>query len=138
MAVVRVFDIICLVNSRKYCGRCVAGLRIDGGGWFRPVTQEEHGTLAFGQAYCGGTEALPLDVVKLIALMLLGRIKSPAERLNSNSRAVHSPFRRTTEALSIPDRGRRRATGRDVGIVSGECDAKTNHCRVCAATHGKR
>lgn len=39
-------DIICLANSRKHGGRCVAGLRTDGGGWLRPV-----GTLLDGTLY---------------------------------------------------------------------------------------
>ncbi len=30
------FGIICLANSRKNGGHCVAGLRMDGGGWLRP------------------------------------------------------------------------------------------------------
>lgn len=34
------FEIICLANSRKRSGRCIAGLRIDGNGWLRPVTSD--------------------------------------------------------------------------------------------------
>jgi hypothetical protein len=30
-------DLICLANSRKLGGRCVAGLRLDGSGWVRRV-----------------------------------------------------------------------------------------------------
>lgn len=33
-------EIICLANSRKESGKCVAGLRTDGKGWIRPVTEE--------------------------------------------------------------------------------------------------
>ena len=41
-----VFEIICLANSRKHGGRCVAGLRTDGQGWLRPVGSSEDGTLS--------------------------------------------------------------------------------------------
>jgi hypothetical protein len=38
-------EIICLANSRKHSGRCVAGLRTDGQGWIRPVGPSDNGTL---------------------------------------------------------------------------------------------
>lgn len=39
-------DLICLANSNKMGGRCVAGLRVDGKGWVRPVAGEtDHGQL---------------------------------------------------------------------------------------------
>jgi len=38
-------DMICLANSRKLQGRCVAGLRTDGQGWIRPVAAVPMGTL---------------------------------------------------------------------------------------------
>lgn len=39
------FQILCLANSYKYQGRCIAGLRKDGKGWIRPVSADFHGTL---------------------------------------------------------------------------------------------
>ena len=39
------FDIVCLANSRKRQGRCVAGLRLDGKGWLRPVGSNAEGVL---------------------------------------------------------------------------------------------
>jgi hypothetical protein len=38
-------DLICLANSRKLGGRCIAGLRLDGSGWVRPVGEAPDGTL---------------------------------------------------------------------------------------------
>lgn len=39
-------DLICLANSNKWGGRCVAGLRSDGRGWVRPVAPDTtHGEL---------------------------------------------------------------------------------------------
>ena len=41
-----VFDILCLANSNKRSGSCIAGLRLDGGGWIRPVAaRTRHGEL---------------------------------------------------------------------------------------------
>lgn len=36
---------LCLANSRKEGGRCVAGIRIDTFEWIRPVSDREHGEL---------------------------------------------------------------------------------------------
>ena len=50
------FEIICLANSLKHGGRCIAGIKTDGSGWLRPVSgrgdgtlYEEHYTLANGE-----------------------------------------------------------------------------------------
>jgi len=40
-----VFDILCLANSNKMRGSCIAGLRLDGGGWIRPVARTPHGEI---------------------------------------------------------------------------------------------
>lgn len=59
-------DIVCLANSRKMAGRCVAGWRLDGGGWFRPVSELPDGTL-YSNFYVhdGGQEAALLDVLRI-------------------------------------------------------------------------
>ena len=38
-------DLLCLANSRKDGGRCIAGVRLDDGGWLRPVGSGAHGAL---------------------------------------------------------------------------------------------
>ena len=38
-------EMVCLANSRKYQERCIAGIRVDGQGWIRPVASTEHGSL---------------------------------------------------------------------------------------------
>lgn len=59
-------DIICLANSRKHGGRCVAGLRVDGTGWLRPVGTLPDGTLYPPNYTLGdGTEAALLDVIRV-------------------------------------------------------------------------
>ena len=40
-----IFEIICLANSRKNKGRCIAGLKTDGSGWLRPVSAQLDGRL---------------------------------------------------------------------------------------------
>jgi hypothetical protein len=58
-------DLICLANSTKLGGRCVAGLRLDGNGWVRPIASET----AHGQLYSrhyrleGDAEPEVLDVI---------------------------------------------------------------------------
>ena len=59
-------DVICLANSHKHGGRCVAGLRLDGGGWVRPVSTEPEGVLqAWHYTLAGGGEAALLDVLRM-------------------------------------------------------------------------
>lgn len=59
-------DIICLANSRKHGGRCVAGLRVDGSGWLRPVGTLPDGTLfATDYVLADGTHAAPMDVIRV-------------------------------------------------------------------------
>jgi hypothetical protein len=63
-------DLICLANSYKYGGRCVAGLRTDGGGWVRPVTAAPHG--AFGRDDLGQVAAFDPRLLDLIRVRLEG------------------------------------------------------------------
>jgi len=59
-------DILCLANSRKHAGRCVAGLRTDGKGWVRPVAPRKEGVL-FERDYtlADRTHAGVLDVLRI-------------------------------------------------------------------------
>ena len=59
-------DVICLANSHKHGGRCVAGLRLDGGGWVRPVSTEPEGVLqTWHYTLASGGEAALLDVLRM-------------------------------------------------------------------------
>lgn len=56
--------IVCLANSRKHGGRCIAGLRLDGGGWLRPVGPDRDGELSPNHyTLDDGTEPKILDVI---------------------------------------------------------------------------
>ncbi len=62
-------EIICLANSRKKGGRCIAGVRTDGGGWVRPVASRassEQGEL-HPQHYrlSDGSEPKILDILQI-------------------------------------------------------------------------
>jgi hypothetical protein len=67
-------DILCLANSRKSGGRCVAGIRIDDGSWIRPVSDTENGELTPSQCTLDNQlQVRPLDIVRVY-------LKNPAPR----------------------------------------------------------
>ncbi|MCI0741565.1 MAG: hypothetical protein L0Y72_21225 [Gemmataceae bacterium] len=59
-------ELLCLANSRKRGGRCVAGLTLDDGRWLRAVSAADDGTLfPSDYRYDNGTEPSPLEVVSI-------------------------------------------------------------------------
>ena len=57
---------LCLANSRKHGGRCLAGLRLDTGEWLRPVSDTESGALAPEHTcYPDGAQPRVLDRLEL-------------------------------------------------------------------------
>jgi len=59
-----IFEILCLANSRKHGGKCVAGLRTNGQGWIRPVKTD--GPLLRRDCLLdNGSEVEVLDVAKI-------------------------------------------------------------------------
>ena len=64
--------IVCLANSRKFGGRCVAGKEINPNGtlgvWVRPVTNQGNGEVTNWECqYPDGTEPKVLDVLDISA-----------------------------------------------------------------------
>ena len=60
------FEMVCLANSRKRKGRCVAGLRTDGQGWIRPIGSNAEGILhPYHYTLHNNTEAQVLDVLRV-------------------------------------------------------------------------
>ena len=59
--------ILCLANSRKLSGRCVAGREIVNGmaaAWVRPVSNREHQEVSeYERQYEDGTDTSVLDIV---------------------------------------------------------------------------
>ena len=59
-------EFICLANSRKLGGSCVAGIRTDTGAWIRPVSSSAHGELSPAQQRMGNDEEPRLfDLVRV-------------------------------------------------------------------------
>ncbi len=57
---------LCLANSRKLNGRCVAGIRTDGEGWVRPVSRGRSGTISRAEYTLDDTrQARLLDVISV-------------------------------------------------------------------------
>lgn len=60
--------IVCLANSRKLGGRCVAGLEFTGnrlGSWIRPVSSAEKGELLAQRLYSDRSDPQLLDVIEM-------------------------------------------------------------------------
>ncbi|MTF39635.1 dual OB domain-containing protein [Cyanobacterium aponinum] len=60
-------EIICLANSKKHGGRCIAGIRTDEKGWIRPIGRnDDHGAL-FPEDYIliDGSEPRKLSVIEI-------------------------------------------------------------------------
>jgi len=72
------FQILCLANSSKYQGRCIAGLRKDGLGWIRPVSSHIHGTL-FSTEYQLPNQQEPrlLDILEIDFIRPLPEVHQP-------------------------------------------------------------
>lgn len=61
-----IIEIICLANSRKHSGRCVAGVRTNGKGWMRPVSVAPEGVLQERHYTLDDTsEAQIFDVIRI-------------------------------------------------------------------------
>jgi hypothetical protein len=57
---------LCLANSRKLRGKCVAGIRLDELCWFRPINAHDNGELYPSQYTLNdGTEASILDIIRV-------------------------------------------------------------------------
>lgn len=61
-------DLLCLANSIKYQERCIAGLRLDGQGWVRPVSRDRdsQGALSLARIRLNdGSSPQLLDVIRI-------------------------------------------------------------------------
>lgn len=96
------YEFICLANSRKHGGRCVAGIRTDGGGWIRPVTERDNGAL-LPQHYTlrDGTQVHALDLLRIEVVKPHTRLHQPENWLVGAQtwELVARPAPRTSLAL---------------------------------------
>ncbi|WP_353932921.1 hypothetical protein WJM97_10180 [Okeanomitos corallinicola TIOX110] len=60
------FDIICLAKSTKHGGLCIAGIKTDGSGWLRPISNRRNGTL-YAEHYTtrDGREPQLFDIIRI-------------------------------------------------------------------------
>ncbi|MFI1679080.1 dual OB domain-containing protein [Streptomyces sp. NPDC020607] len=59
-------ELVCLANSRKHLGRCIAGIDIESESWVRPVSSRQtHEVSAPERQYRDGAEPRILDVVSM-------------------------------------------------------------------------
>lgn len=60
------FEIICLAKSIKHGGICIAGMKTDGSGWLRPVSNKRDGTLS-REHYTldDGSEPQIFDIIRI-------------------------------------------------------------------------
>lgn len=60
------FEIICLAKSTKHGGICIAGIKTDGSGWLRPVSNKKDGTL-YPEHYTleDGSEPELFDIIRI-------------------------------------------------------------------------
>ncbi|WP_407698290.1 dual OB domain-containing protein [Streptomyces marianii] len=58
--------LVCLANSRKHGGRCVAGIEVSSNSWIRPVSgRPGHEVSAAERQYPSGAEPRLLDIVSM-------------------------------------------------------------------------
>lgn len=59
-------EMVCLANSEKHGDRCVAGVRLDTGGWLRPVSDDTGaGLLETQYQTASGHDPEPLDIIRV-------------------------------------------------------------------------
>jgi hypothetical protein len=91
--------IICLANSRKYQGRCVAGLEWNGrapGKWIRPVSGMDKGVLNY-ERFCGNSNGRDPRLLDLIRIEFL--VPQPHAFQSENHRI--DPCKRWTHCGSL-------------------------------------
>lgn len=77
-----IIDFVCLANSRKMGHRCIAGLRLDEGGWVRPISSRPHGELQHEDCcYEDGELPETLEVVSFVAAEYEPPAHQPENRL---------------------------------------------------------
>lgn len=94
-------EIICLANSRKRGGRCLAGLRTDGGGWVRPVSAQPDGELQPSHHQFQGGEARVLDKLRVDLAKPLPKPHQPENWLLEGR--WYNPWHKACRRVGRPD-----------------------------------
>jgi hypothetical protein len=100
------FEIICLANSDKRGGRCIAGLKTDGSGWLRPVSASSDGTLFPGNYILDtGAEPQLFDILEIECLEHRPKCHQPENWVIKPQkwRLVGSPDRQMLKRILKPE-----------------------------------
>ncbi|TVM03357.1 MAG: hypothetical protein CV087_05685 [Candidatus Brocadia sp. WS118] len=82
------YTIICLANSRKHQGRCVAGKTEDGKKWIRPVSEgDDEGLSQDHITYSDGNQVRVLDIIQIKLESTKPSVCHPENYLNSETTA---------------------------------------------------
>ena len=73
-------EFVCLANSRKMGGRCVAGIGTNEGGWIRPVADTQDGTLGAQQYVLD--DQTPVAVLDVVTAEVIRREPKPHQPEN--------------------------------------------------------
>ena len=73
-------EMLCIANSRKYGGRCVAGVRRDDKSLIRPVSDTEHGSL--NESACQLDNGHPVQQLDVVRVGLSGHDPRPHQPEN--------------------------------------------------------
>ncbi|MHB9026049.1 MAG: dual OB domain-containing protein [Armatimonadota bacterium] len=80
-------EIVCLANSKKHSGRCIAGIHLPTGRWVRPVSRVGKGELSPEHyVFQDGGEPLPMDTIRLGIGAACPKCYQPENRYFSNTR----------------------------------------------------
>ncbi|WP_427159667.1 dual OB domain-containing protein [Aliinostoc sp. HNIBRCY26] len=81
------FEIVCLAKSIKYGGICIAGIKTDGSGWLRPVSNRQDGTL-YPEHYTleDGREPELFDIIRIPCLRAYPKCHQPENWLIDTSK----------------------------------------------------
>lgn len=127
--------IVCLANSRKYQGRCVAGLEWNGrsvGKWIRPVSGMDKGVLVY-ERFCSNSNGRDPRLLDLISIEFLvpqpHAFQSENHRIDPCKRWVHKGSVRWQQLLGALERPKgplwtnRRSTKNGMNDIVSEGDA---------------
>jgi hypothetical protein len=100
------FEFVCLANSLKNGGRCIAGFKTDGSGWFRPVSYSSDGTL-YPEHYTltNGEEPKLFDILRVNCKKASPKPHQPENWIISNKQwqKVGNPTRQELNRLLVSE-----------------------------------
>lgn len=100
------FEFMCLANSIKHGGRCIAGIKTNGSGWLRPVSNNEDGTLYFNDyTLDNGREPELFDIIRVECVEQRAKCHQPENWVISNHKwnYVGKPNLEQIQEILLPE-----------------------------------